>query len=119
MLLLSRVCAEFRDRTGAVVWRVTPATRLAFQEVPESVKEDPLFNLLLADGSVEAVTSAGDRKKLEADPLKDTDATGRRIPASEPSGREGKAGGKAAKPASDDENHLTKEKKTAIMEGAK
>ncbi len=111
MLLLSRVCAEFRDRTGAVVWRVTPSTRLTFQEVPESVKEDPLFRLLLADGSVEAVTSAGDRKKLEADPLKDTDASGRKIPAPAPA--------KAAKPAAGGENTLTKEKKTSIMGDAK
>ena len=27
MLILSRVCAEFRDRNGAVIFRVTPATR--------------------------------------------------------------------------------------------
>lgn len=115
MLLLSRVCAEFRDRTGAVVWRVTPSARLTFQEVPESVKEDPLFSLLLADGSIEAVTTAGDRKKLEADPLKDTDASGRRIHAPAPSGRDGKAAGQAA----GDENQLTKGKKTVIMEAEK
>ena len=43
MLILSRVCAEFRDRSGAVIHRVTPETRLTFREAPEAIREDPLF----------------------------------------------------------------------------
>lgn len=79
MLVLSRVCAEFRDHTGAVVHRVTPETRLTFQEAPESIKEDPLFRMLINDGSLEATESAAKRKQLEADPLEGTGADGRSI----------------------------------------
>ena len=84
MLILSRVCAEFRDHTGAVVYRVTPESRLTFREAPDSVREDPLFRMLVNEGSLEAVSAAGQRKVLEADPLKDTDAAGRKIPAPAP-----------------------------------
>lgn len=99
MLILSRVCAEFRDGSGAVVFRVTPATRLSFQEAPESIREDPLFQLLLKDGSVEAVVSAESKKRLEAEPLKGTDPAGRR-----------KAGREKA------EKELTNTEKESIME---
>jgi len=84
MLLLSRVCAEFRDRTGAVIYRVTPQTRLTFQEAPEAIREDPLFRMLLQDGSVEAGVTPVRQKELEADPLQGTDAEGRTRPAEKP-----------------------------------
>ena len=88
MLLLSRVCAEFRDRSGRTVFRVTPATRLTFQEAPEAIREDPLFQLLLNDGSLEAADTVSSRKQLEAEPLKDTDADGRkRAPARRPAAK--------------------------------
>ena len=77
MLVLSRVCAEFRDHTGAMVYRVTPETRLTFQEAPESIKEDPLFQMLVNDGSLEATVSAVKQKELEADPLAGASADGR------------------------------------------
>jgi len=80
MLILSRVCAEFRDRTGAVVYRVTPQTRLTFQEAPESIRDDPLFTLLLQERSIEAGVTPVRKKELEADPLKEADAAGRKRP---------------------------------------
>lgn len=81
MLLLSRVCAEFRDRSGAVVHRVTPETRLTFLEAPESIREDPLFRMLMNDGSLEAAETSAQRRKLEADPLEGADAAGRKTAA--------------------------------------
>ena len=84
MLILSRVCAEFRDHTGAVVHRVTPESRLTFREAPDSIREDPLFRMLVNEGALEAVFTADQKKILEADPLKDTDAAGRKTPASVP-----------------------------------
>ena len=78
MLILSRVCAEFRDRTGAVVYRVTPSDRLTFREAPEAIREDPLFRMLVSEGALEAVVSPDRKKILESDPLTDTDAAGRR-----------------------------------------
>ena len=84
MLILSRVCAEFRDHTGAVIHRVTPDTRLTFREAPEAIREDPLFQMLLNDGSLEAAVTSVQRKKLEAEPLEGTDAAGRKVTASPP-----------------------------------
>lgn len=78
MLILSRVCAEFRDRSGTVVHRVTPETRLCFREAPESIREDPLFHLLIRDGSLEAVAGSAQQKQVEADPLEGVDASGRK-----------------------------------------
>ena len=81
MLILSRVCAEFRDHTGAIIHRVTPETRLTFREAPEAIREDPLFQMLVSEGSLEAAVTSVQRKKLEAEPLEGTDATGRKVPA--------------------------------------
>ena len=68
MLLLSRVCAEFRDRAGAVLFTVTPQMRLTFQEAPESIRQDPLFDMLLRDHSIEVAEEPARRKQLENDP---------------------------------------------------
>ena len=78
MLILSRVCAEFHDRTGARIFSITPQTRLTFQEAPEAIREDPLFRMLLDDGSIEVAASVVTRKNLEADPMKGADASGKR-----------------------------------------
>ena len=78
MLILSRVCAEFRDHTGAVVHRVTPETRLSFREAPESIREDPLFQMLIDEGALEAAVTPVQKKRLEADPLEGADAAGRK-----------------------------------------
>ena len=83
MLILSRVCAEFRDRTGAVVYHVTPSDRLTFREAPDSIRDDPLFQMLLSDGSLEAASTVARKKKLEAEPLKGTDPSGKKVPAAQ------------------------------------
>lgn len=84
MLILSRVCAEFRDHTGAVVHRVTPESRLSFREAPDSIREDPLFRMLVEEGALEASITPVRQKELEADPLGDADAAGRTGPAGRP-----------------------------------
>ena len=103
MLILSRVCAEFRDHTGAVVHRVTPETRLTFREAPETIREDPLFRLLVSEGALEAAASPVQRKKLEADPLRGADAAGRKVSAAPeggpPSPAPGRKRGAPKKPA--------------------
>ena len=78
MLILSRVCAEFRDRFGTVIYRVTPDTRLTFREAPEAIREDPLFELLIREGSLEAAITPVKQKQLENVPLEGTDAAGRK-----------------------------------------
>ena len=69
MLILSRVCAEFHDAYGTVLFRVTPQTRLTFQEAPEAIREDPLFQMLLADRSMEVSDNGSRKKQLENDPM--------------------------------------------------
>ena len=78
MLILSRVCAEFRDRSGVVIYRITPETRLTFREAPESIREDPLFELLVREGALEAAVTPVKQKQLEANPLEGADAAGRK-----------------------------------------
>ena len=79
MLILSRVCAEFRDGAGAVLFRVAPKDRLTLLEAPDAIRNDPLFDLLLAEGSLEAVASAERRRQLENDPALGIDASGKRL----------------------------------------
>lgn len=69
MLLLSRVCAEFHDREGNKLFSVTPLTRLTFQEAPESIRQDPLFEMLLHDHSIEVAEDTSRRKQFENDPI--------------------------------------------------
>ena len=76
MLILSRVCAEFHDASGAVLFTVTPETRLTFQEAPEAIRQDPLFHMLLNDGSLELPTTKEKQKQLENDPMKKPGKTG-------------------------------------------
>ena len=76
MLILSRVCAEFRDGKGKVVFQVRPWMRNRFTEAPEAIREDPLFDMMLADGTLEAVRSVERRKQLENDPTAGTTAAG-------------------------------------------
>ena len=97
MLILSRVCAEFRDHTGAVVHRVTPETRLTFREAPESIREDPLFRMLVSEGSLEAAVTSSRKQALEADPLEGTDAAGRKVPAASPAGEDSPRAGRTVR----------------------
>ncbi|MBR2660593.1 MAG: hypothetical protein IKE15_04245 [Clostridia bacterium] len=78
MLILSRVCADFHNKKGELVHRITPLNRLTFHEAPESIREDPLFRMLVNDGSLEAAVPPAEKKQLEADPLEGTDAAGRK-----------------------------------------
>ena len=84
MLILSRVCADFHNKSGALVHRVTPANRLTFHEAPDAIREDPLFRMLVEEGALEASITPVRQKELEADPLGDADAAGRTGPAGRP-----------------------------------
>ena len=78
MLILSRVCADFHNGKGELIHRVTPAARLTFHEAPESIREDPLFQMLVSEGSLEAAATPVRKKQLEAEPMEGADAAGRR-----------------------------------------
>ena len=112
MLILSRVCAEFRDRAGNTVFNIGPHDLLSFLEAPEAIREDPLFALLQEDGSLEAVRSIDRQKQLEAEPEAGINAEGRKIrqekaetgtegPGTGEAGPESEAAGEAGKSAGD------------------
>ena len=105
MLILSRVCVDFRIPSGAVLFRITPSTRLTFQEAPEAIREDPLFSMLLDDGSIEVASSVVRKKALETDPMMDSDASGKRTAARKT----------AVKTGADAEKQLTNSPKQDIM----
>ena len=84
MLILSRVCAEFTDKSGAVIHKITPAMLGLFHDAPESLKGNMLFNMLLADGSIKTPEDAKKDRELEHNPMKGASPDGKdRIPEKE------------------------------------
>ena len=79
MKMLSRVCADFKDRNGNVIYRIGPADRLVYKDdVPEAIQEDLLFRMLVEDGSIDVIETAAQKKAAEQDPTAGADATGRK-----------------------------------------
>ena len=70
MRIMSKVCAEFHSKSGEVLFRVTPDKLYALTDAPESIRQDPLFNLLIEDRTLEVVEKKADQKRLENDPDK-------------------------------------------------
>ena len=70
MTILSRVCVEFHDNAGTVLFTVNPGDLLKpLYDVPEAIRQDPLFNLLRNDHSIEVSDDGPRKKQLEQDPL--------------------------------------------------
>ena len=67
MLIVPFVCAEFHDKTGAVLHTIRPADLKMICEVPDSITQDPLYDLLAADGSIRAPETREVRRQLEND----------------------------------------------------
>jgi len=61
-------CAEFHDKSGAVIHTIRPADLRVFSEVPEAIRQDPLFDMMLRDGSLQIAETKKDQKRLENDP---------------------------------------------------
>ena len=80
MLILSRVCAEFHDAKGEFLFAVTPSALNVFVTAPDTIREDPLFRMLINDGSLEAAVPEERKKILENDPAAGHDASGKAIP---------------------------------------
>ena len=79
MLILARVCADFYDKNRNLLHRITPRDLNLFREVPESVQQDPLFQMLVDDGSIKFPADAAKDKALEQDPFAGTTPDGREI----------------------------------------
>ena len=101
MMMLCRVCAEFHDKKGAVLYRVRPdMLNRMMVDVPESIRQDPLFQMLVNDDSLEVVVSAAQKKRLEDDPEVGHDASGKAVKqetAETTAGSASKAGGNGEK----------------------
>jgi hypothetical protein len=68
MLVIPYVCAEFHERSGKVIHRIQPRQLRSAIEIPDAVKQDPLFAMLVKDGSLRAPENQLDLKMLENDP---------------------------------------------------
>ena len=79
MLILARVCADFYDKNRNLLHRITPRDLNLFREVPESIQQDPLFQMLVDDGSIKFPADAAKDKALEQDPFAGTTPDGREI----------------------------------------
>ena len=92
MRIISHVCADFYDSEGAVIFSVVPSQRGLFIEAPDAIRQDPLYAMLVADGSIKAVVPEN-QKQLEQDPELGIDETGKaiRIPEAEASEKPAKA----------------------------
>ena len=70
MRILFKVCAEFHDHSGAVLFTVKPHQLLTIIDAPDSIRQDPLFDMLLADHAMEVSNTREVQKRLENDPDK-------------------------------------------------
>ncbi len=68
MLILARVCADFYDRNRNLLHRILPVHLGTFHEAPDSIRQDPLFQMLVDDGSIKYPADAAKDRALEQDP---------------------------------------------------
>ena len=77
MLIIPYVCADFRDKNGNPIFRITADMLRTMQDVPEAIKQDILFDMLVRDGSIKTPETVAQRKLLEQDPMIGMNADGR------------------------------------------
>ena len=94
MLIMCRVCAQFRDKRGNVIFTVDQGLMDRFTEAPDAIQEDPLFAMLCADHSIEANLTPVQRKTVENDPMAGMDPSGKRKTAKAATGGNGKTDNK-------------------------
>ena len=78
MTILSHVCVDFYDKQRNLIFSVLPSHLNCLLTAPEEIQEDPIFDLLLADHSLEAVRSVAQKKQLENDPTDGVTAEGKK-----------------------------------------
>ncbi len=78
MTILSHVCVDFTDKSGRSVFTVTPNLIDCVLTAPDEIQEDPIFDMLLGDHSLEAVRSVAQRRQLENDPAAGVTAEGKK-----------------------------------------
>jgi len=88
MLIICHVCAEFHNRKGETVLTVAPDMLTGFITAPEEIQEDPLYGMLMADGSLEAGFTEKEKKAWEKDPTAGITAEGKKVAAARKKGSE-------------------------------
>lgn len=78
MTILSHVSVDFTDKHHNILFSVPPRLIDCVLTAPDEIQQDPIFDLLLADGSLEAVRSVARKKALENDPAAEVNAEGRK-----------------------------------------
>ena len=91
MLIIPYVCADFRDKKGNPIFRITADMLRTIQTVPDAIKQDLLFDMLVADGSIKTPETVAQRKLLEQDPMIGMNADGRSAEKAEKPVKETKA----------------------------
>ena len=105
MLIIPYVCAEFRDVSGNPIFRITPAMRGTMITVPEAIRQDILFDMLVADGSIKVPETIAQKKALEQDPMVGVTAEGK-----SETGKPAKTGKTARKEPSEPEHNGAEQK---------
>lgn len=84
------VAAIFSDpKTHEEIFRVEKGDLGLIKDAPKAIKQDPLFNLLVGDGSLKVVEKKN-LKQLENDPMKGVSAEGKSGKAAESTEKEEK-----------------------------
>ena len=68
MFVVPYVCAEFHDKHGIIIGRIVSADLQKYTELPDSIRQDPLYDMLLGDGSIVLPETKAELKQLENDP---------------------------------------------------
>ena len=68
MLVVPFVCAEFHDPSGKVIHRIRAHELRNIVTVPDAIMQDPLFAMMVEDGSLKAPENKLELKALENDP---------------------------------------------------
>ena len=83
MFVVPYVCAEFHDKHGIIIGRIVSADLQKYTELPDSIRQDPLYDMLLGDGSIVLPETKAEVKQLENDPEQKIARAGRGRKASQ------------------------------------
>ena len=77
-LIISHVAVLFRDKNGVKIFEI-PAEKInEMIMAPVAIKEDPIFGLLVEDGSIEVADTKAKKQRLENTPEAGVDAEGKK-----------------------------------------
>ena len=95
MLIVSFVCAAFHDKNGTVIHTIRPEDLQVISEAPDAIRQDPLFDMLVKDGTLRVPETKSEVKKLENDPVPKAQETVENVSSAAPA-EEKKPGRKSA-----------------------